>query len=240
MKRTLALAALATLAVCAPAAAAPKPPKKLIRWTYAITVKGEARYHHVVDQPAIGGRFLTQDDLTFRWTSKMPRFQILNGQVMKIGSGPVKLKAVEAKRLQSIPDPNGAPATGECSGTTATSGHAMLDDTLLAPLGGQRKNAELQLVPFSGVVAPITCVGKLSGPGEIRIEDTTLHHDSFGIDFELPPEAIGQGKIIELFDSAPKKCPGQELPFTVACNFDMHGTITLRKTGRKVLGPAVR
>src|SRR3712207_1488438 len=109
MKRTLALTLLTALAVCAPAAAA-KPPKKLIRWTYAITVKGEARYHHVIDQPAVGGRFFTEDDLTFRFTSKMPRFQIMNRQVMKIGSGPVKLKAVEAKRAQSIPDPQGAPA----------------------------------------------------------------------------------------------------------------------------------
>ena len=240
MKRTLALTLLAALAVCAPAAAAPKPPKKLVRWTYAITVKGEARYHHVIDQPAIGGRYFTQDDLTFRFTSKMPRFQIMNRQVMKIGSGPVKLKAVEAKRAQSIPDPQGAPATGECSGTTATSGVATITDQLLAPLGGPRKNAELELIPFSGVAAPMTCVGKLHGPGEIRLEDTTLHHEMFGVDFELPPEAIGNGKIIELFSSAPRKCPGHDVPYTVACNFDMHGTITLRKIGRKVFGPAVR
>jgi hypothetical protein len=93
------------------------------------------------------------------------------------------------------------------------------------------------LTPFSAIVAPFNCVGKLHGPGEIRIEDATPYGESFGIDFDLPEEAIGMGKIIQPFFYAPKKCPGQEVPFSVACNFDMKGEITLRKTGKKVLGP---
>jgi hypothetical protein len=238
MKRTLALTLLATLAACAPAAA--KPPKKLIRWTYAITVKGEARYHHVVNQPAVGGTYSTEDNLTFSWKSKMPRFQLLQGRVLKVGAGPVKFKNVEAKRFQSIPDPQGAPATGECNGTAARSGNAALVEKLLRPIDIEEGDATLELTPFSGVAAAITCVGKLNGPGEIRIEDTTRNGAIFGIDFDLPHDAIGNGKVIQLFSEAPEQCPGQEVPYTVACVFDMKGEITLRKIGKKVFGPARR
>jgi hypothetical protein len=239
MKRSLALTLLAVLVACAPAAAAAKPPKKLVRWTYAVTVKGDATYAYASAQPAVGGTFSTTDDLTFRFKAKMPKFQILAGRVLNSGIAKAKLTAVDAKRHQSMPDPLSGVATGDCAGTTATSGTATLSEGLLAPLGEQ-KDASLVLVPFSQVSAPFTCVGELNGPGSIVLADTTSKGDNFDIDFDLPDEAIGMGKVIQLFNQKAHSCPAASQEFKTKCEFRMKGTITLRRVGKKVLGKLPR
>ena len=234
MKRILALTLLATLAACAPAAA--KPPKKLVRWTYAITVEGDATYHHAAQQPAVGGVLSTIDDLRFHWKAKMPKFQILRGHVLNSGIGKVTLRAVEAKRSMSVPDPaSGGVATGDCSGTTATSGSATLEEGILAPLR-EADDMSLVLTPFAGVTAPFVCTGKLNGPGSIALLDVTGKRKTFEIPFDLPQEAIGHGKVIQLFDEPADGCPAPPDPYKTACSFRMKGTITMRRVGKKVLG----
>jgi hypothetical protein len=234
MKRMLALTLLVTCAACAPAAAA-KPPKKLVRWTYAVTVKGDAAYHHAAEQPVIGGALSTIEDLRFRWKAKLPRFQILHGQVLNSGIGKVKFAAVETKRSISMPDPLGGVATGECSGMTATSGPAALEDGLLAPLG-KGEDMSLVLTPFRTVRAPFLCTGKLNGPGSLALQDSTEKGKTFEIPFDLPLEAVGHGKVIQLFDTDAYGCPAPPDPYTTACSFHMNGTITMRRVGKKVLG----
>jgi hypothetical protein len=234
--RTLALA-LTMLAAGAPAAAA-KPPKELTRYTYTATVKGDATYHFAAEQPVIGGALATTDDLTFRFKARMPKFQILAGRVMSSGIGQAKLTRVEAKRHQSMPDPlTGGVATGDCAGTTATAGSATLyEDTRRAP----KDVTPLYLVPFRVVEAPFTCTGKLNGPGTIALLDADPKGDISAIRFELPDEAIGMGKVIELFDRKTVRCPAAAQEFMTACEFRIKGEVTLRRTGKKVLGPALR
>lgn len=239
MKRILALSLLAALAVLAPAAAA-KPPKELIRYTYSATVKGDATYHFASEQPVIGGALSTTDDLTFRFKAKMPKFQILAGRVVNSGIGQAKLSRVESKRYQSMPDPlTGGVATGDCAGTTATAGSATLyEDTpskRRAP-----KDTGLYLVPFRVVEAPFTCTGKLNGPGSIALLDADPKGDISAIRFELPDEAIGMGKVIELFDRKTPRCPSASQEFMTACELRIQGEVTLRRTGKKVLGPKLR
>ena len=239
MKRILGLSLLAVLATCAPAAAAAQKPGKLVRWTYSVVVKGDATYHFESAQPTIGGALTQVDDLTFRWKSKIPKLQLLDGRVLNQGAGKVKLSAVEAKRHLSMPIPEGGVATGDCAGTTATAGPARIVDGLLAPLG-KRKDGSLDHTPFTSVNAPFECTGRLFGPGAIALSDTTERGPAFDIVFDLPEEAIGMGKVIELFDKRSYGCPAQSRDFMTKCDFRMKGTITLRRVGKKVLGPKGR
>jgi hypothetical protein len=229
--RTLALA-LALLAAGAPAAAA-KPPKKPTQYTYAVSVKGDATYHFESAQPVIGGTLSTTDDLKFRFKAKMPKFQILAGRVVSSGIGQAKLTRVEAKRHQSMPDPlNGGLATGDCAGTTATAGSA----TLYQDNRPREKAVGLYLIPFRVVEAPFTCTGKLNGPGMIALVDQDAQGDFFPIRFPLPNEAIGMGKVIELFDRKPARCPAMTQDFMTKCELRLKGELTLRRTGKKVFG----
>jgi hypothetical protein len=234
--RTLALALL-LLAAGAPAAAA-KPPKELTRYTYTATVKGDATYHYTAAQPVLGGTLATADDLTFRFKAKMPKFQILAGRVMSSNLVQAKLSRVEATRHTSMPDPlTGGVATGDCAGSTATAGTASLQEWP-AWKPGTPKATHLYLIPFRVVEAPFTCTGKLNGPGMIGLLDQDEKgRDVAAIRFDLPDEAIGMGKVIELFDRKAALCPSQTQEFMTSCEFRLKGTVTLRRTGKKVLGP---
>jgi hypothetical protein len=176
-----------------------------------------------------------------RWTAKLPRLQLLDGRVLRMAAGKVKVRSAEAKRSISMPDPQGGVATGDCAGTTATAGTAQISDGRLAPLTPkQARDVNVDLTPFSGVNAPFECTGKLNGPGVLSLLDATSKGETFGLNFDLPDEAVGKGKVIQLFDEPANGCPAPEDPYTTACTARIEGTITLRRTGRKLLGPRIR
>jgi hypothetical protein len=46
--------------------------------------------------------------------------------------------------------------------------------------------------------------------------------------------------VIELFDRKTARCPSASQEFMTACEFRVKGEVTLRRTGKKVLGPKLR
>jgi hypothetical protein len=125
--------------------------------------------------------------------------------------------------------------TAQCTASSAAaSGRSTLMPDLLTPLDG----SEALVIRATDDIAPAwECTGELTlGPGGFDTSSILGDPGDGPMDaqFTLPPEAIGQGKVIQLVSGAPdtadQRCPGWD-ERTVECTGGWEGQLTFTRVG---------
>lgn len=243
LRRPAAVAALTTTLAalaCAPAAHA----VAITETEYAVTAEVKLTYGHTsvrTEPDGTGSERVTDAVLTMRTTIDDVLFRdgkLQNpdqwglGDATTTGSGKRVDKVLDSQnRLQT--------RTYTCTPEAeSVLGRAILSDNpdMLEPLGpGERLTMRLA----EGLGLEMPCPGT-DPVGLMMSGAEPFGQGPLDTDFDLPAEAIGMGKIIQIVHSTPAqeaadRCPGRD-DDTVRCTFSWEGTITFDRTGQTTSG----
>lgn len=209
---------------------------------YEVTVEGEAAYARTdtyAVQPA--GSQVDSAKARFKWKSRWPSVTFFDKKIHYTSEPSTQVSDIAAAMQTMLSTPAGT-GTGACSGTTLAepaSGAWLGAGVIPTPdpsvesldlrvLGGAR----FHLPSCSGLYAP--------GPGSLGVSsDNEIPFGAFDQAFDLPHEAIGMGKIIQLLDAnvGGEGCPGHH-EHTTSCALTWKATVTFVRTGQWQTAPA--
>lgn len=244
LRRPAAVAALTATAVAALACAPAAHAVAITETTYAVTAEVKLTYGHTsvrTEPDGTGSERVTDavltmkttiDDVLFRDGKLQNPDQWGLGDATTTGSGKRVDRFLDAQnRLQT--------RTYTCTPEAeSVLGRAILSDNPdgLEPLGrGERLTMRLA----EGLRLEMPCPGT-DPVGLMMSGAEPFGQGPLDTDFDLPAEAIGMGKIIQLVHSTPAQeaaatCPGRD-DDTVRCTFSWEGTITFDRTGQETSG----
>jgi hypothetical protein len=233
-------AALACLAFVAPSAVA------FSMTDYRVTIEGSATYQRTDIGPGALGNWVQNQKAEFSWKSEFPTVTFIDKTVATAGGATINASVKSASMDVSIPTPEG-PLTGACSGTTwqlpPTPG--VISGDVQKPEGAEYEGIWLRVLS-GGDIRLDSCSGALGGgPYGMSVDggapDRLAPYVEF---FQMPHEAIGMGKIIQLLNKTVTgvPCPGY-YGMTDSCNLTWKATVTFVRTSHigldePVIGPA--
>jgi hypothetical protein len=229
----LLLAALALCAAWAPSAGA------MTQTDYAVTIEGSASYvRHDADPGPLGD--WTQDaSAEWSWKATIPSVTFFDNRFSStsVGSGTGTVK--NASYTLTIPTPEG-PKVGSCTGKSwETPPQApVMTGTTEKPEGATSEGIYIRVMDGAGVRLD-TCSGTLKGSTQglflgSSVVGRTNAYETF---FEMPHEAVGMGKIIQLIDRTVTgtSCPGYT-DSTDSCTLKWKATVTFVRTFHAEVG----
>jgi hypothetical protein len=234
-RRILLAAAVGLVAAAAPATASAAD---ITVHTYDVLVEGEASYVMHSETPGGATGTSTQDHAAeFSWATEMSQVEFYDDKITAGASGKVtSLHVTKASRRGHLA--NNPPQTYECTGTSANAeaSHGSIRPMGASPDGGSRLGIKVITAVRLGTPS---CTGINLVDSSLRLSqrpDVATH--PFETWFDLPPDAIGQGKIIQLLErkiTGAAECPNGEGPADRQCSLIWKATATLTKTGTEVL-----
>ena len=229
MKMRLApLLALAALAVAVPSASA------LTMTDYKVTIEGSASYSRTDVGPGAFGNWVQSEKTEFSWKTEMPSVTFIDNVVATAAGSKVTGTVKSGSMDISIPTPEG-PVTGSCTGRSWAEmpGPGIITSEKHKPAGAANEGIFLSVLA-GGSIKLDQCSGALgTGPVSIGVGGTggALQSNPWEQFFEMPHEAIGMGKIIQLLtkENSGVKCPGY-YDMTEHCSLSWKATVTFVRT----------
>ena len=233
--------ALACLASLAPSASA------LTQTVYRVTVEGTASLQRTDIGPGAFGDWVQNQKAEFSWTSEFPTVTFIDNTVATAASPKITAPIKSASMDVSIPTPEG-PLTGACSGSTWASqpSSGVITGQVEKPEDAQAEGIWIRVFN-GGTIKMDSCSGALApGPFTMPVDGEAApgRVAPFMDFFEMPYEAIGMGKIIQLLEREVTgvNCPGW-YDKTDSCTLKWKATVTFVRTfqlevGEPEIGPA--
>lgn len=232
----LPLVTLAAAAVPSGSALADQTPgEAMMSYTYAVTVEGTADYSRHFEQAAGGGTATEDAEAHLAWTTQIPVFQFF-GTMPTSGSGNVQDGATVGVDFRaSVPEAEYTD-TGACASGTLDGGASTVKLSDWTKAKGYLVQAN---VLTAGKIKLGSCSGMLKNyDGSISLSQNLAENGAapWTQTFDMPPEAVGQGKIIQLLDRTVTgvDCPGHR-PGVTSCTLNWHAKLTFVKTAEDVL-----
>ncbi len=207
---------------------------------YRVTIDGEATYARTDVTPAPNGQYEERETARFKWKTDFPSVTFVDKQLGATSVPSTSATTIDAERYVSFPTPQG-PLTGACSGRLLA-GPPGGGGLAASPFPTPDRNVEtldVRVLAGIGFILP-TCFGAIGGPESFAIEgsELTLPSGPFDHSFDMPHEAIGMGKIIQLLDArvTDDHCPGR-VAVTASCALDWKATVTFVRTAQREVGP---
>jgi hypothetical protein len=197
---------------------------------YDVTIEGEATFARNQSYPVPYGFTEEKSKAAFKFKSHYPSVTFID-KTVGISSHPtVAVTDIDASLFTSVPTPEGL-LTGGCTGKLLTGppspgwfgqGVIPTPDPNVEALG-------VRMLGGIGFLLP-SCTGILNGAAQsIRIGTgaETIPLGPWDQEFDMPHEAIGMGKIIQLLDAnvTDEHCPGTD-EFTASCALTWKATVT--------------
>jgi hypothetical protein len=208
---------------------------------YKVTVEGEATYARTDAYPAPFGQWEQRSKAAFKWKTQFPSVTFFGKQVSVSSVSSTSVSDIEAQMHVSIPTPEG-PVTGACSGglLTAPAGGGWFGDGVIPTPDPNMESLDIRVLGNVGLLLP-NCTGAAgSGPYSFGLDgsDEPIPSGPFDHNFDMPHEAIGMGKIIQLLEAhvTGDHCPGYA-EHTASCVLDWKATVTFDRIAQRELGP---
>jgi hypothetical protein len=205
-----------------------------------VTIEGEASYARLDVWPAPPlGQWEQRSDATFKWKTRVPSVTFIGKEVGATSDALTLLTDVDAKLHATIPTPDG-PQTGLCTGDSGAASPGWLGAGVIPTPDPDVESLDVRVLGGAWFHLP-TCSGAFSpGPQGFGIEGTgaEIPFGPFDEPFEMPHEAIGMGKIIQLLESSATgtRCPGYG-DGTASCALNWKATVTFVHTAQRELEP---
>ena len=229
----LSLLTLVALVCLAPSAGA------ITMSDYAVTIQGTGTYSRSDVAPGAGGNWTTGAAAQFGWKATIPTVTFIDNHVSTAAGSSVSGTVTSASMTQSIPTPEG-PITGSCTGSSWAQlpTAPVISGTTEKPEDATSDGIYLRVMDGGGILLS-SCTGKLgSGPWGLSLgSPATGHNHPFEQFFEMPHEAIGMGKIIQLLQRTVtgNNCPGYG-EYTETCSLTWKATVTFTRTFTAEIG----
>jgi hypothetical protein len=203
--------------------------------TYDVTIEGEATYARtdVWPSPPLG-QWEQRASATFKWKTRVPSVTFIDKHVGATSNASTTVTQADAKLHVTIPTAEG-PKTGLCTGTTGDASPGWLGAGLIPTPDPNVESLDVRVLGGVSFHLP-SCSGTFgAGPQSFGIggSDKQIPHGPFDEPFEMPHEAIGMGKIIQLLESSAtgSKCPGYA-DGTASCVLSWRATVTFVRTAQ--------
>jgi hypothetical protein len=195
---------------------------------YAVTVEGEATYARADAYPAPYGQYEQRAKAAFKWATRFPSVTFIDKHVGISSTASSTASAVDAETYTSVPTPKG-PLTRTCTGSLLAGPPAagwFGAGVIPTP---NSESLDIRVLGGIGFILP-ACTGTLGGgPDAFTIGSggQEIPFGPFDKGFDMPHEAIGMGKIIQLLEShvTGNRCPGHG-DNTASCALDWKATVT--------------
>jgi hypothetical protein len=209
---------------------------------YDVTVEGQATYARSDAYPAPYGQWEQRDKAAFKWKTHFSSVTFIGKQVGVTSALPESsVSDVDAETFVSIPTPEG-PKTGACTGTTvaAPPGPGWFGAEVIPTPDPTIERLNVRVLGGISFHLP-SCTGTVgTAPSSFGIGsgDPEVLSGPFDQAFDMPHEAIGMGKIIQLLDAnvSGARCPGHG-DHTASCVLNWKATVTFVRTAQRELGP---
>ncbi|HEX8120037.1 MAG TPA: hypothetical protein VF549_02120 [Solirubrobacteraceae bacterium] len=206
---------------------------------YKVVVEGSGTYVRHDAAPGPFGDWTQADKAQFTWRSEFPTVEFIDNHVTTASSPKVTAAVQSASTTLTIPTPEG-PKVGSCTGTSWSElpTPAIIQGSTEHPEGATSEGIFLKVME-GGTILLNSCSGTLKGGtaavGLAGAGTGRAHpYDQF---FEMPHEAIGMGKIIQLLskDVTGTSCPGYG-EYTDSCSLKWKATVTFTRTFTSSVG----
>ena len=213
---------------------------------YAVTVEGTGSYQRTDVGPGAYGDWVQSQQAEFSWKSEIPTVLFIDKQASMAGGSKITASVKSASMDVSIPTPEG-PVTGACTGSTwqTPPSPGLIQGQMEQPAGRESEGLWIRVLQ-GGDIKLNSCSGALgAGPYGMGIDGGDPSRLPPFMDFfEMPYEAIGMGKIIQLLDKTVTgvACPGY-YDMTDSCTLRWNAKVTFVRTshievGEPEVGPA--
>jgi hypothetical protein len=198
---------------------------------YDVTIEGEATYARNQAYPVPYGFTEEHQKAAFKWKTHFPSVTFIDKHVGVSGIPTTTVTDIDASLYVSIPTPEG-PKTGGCTGSALSAppspgwfgaGVMPTPDPNVEALG-------VRVIGGVGFLLP-NCTGIAAGGGaqsfSIGSGAESIPLGPWDHEFDMPHEAIGMGKIIQLLDAnvTGRDCPGTD-EYTASCALTWKATVT--------------
>jgi hypothetical protein len=231
--RALGLAAVLAILGAAPAQA-------VTRTDYDVTIEGAASYSRADSWPTDFGAWEWGEHATFKWRTKLAA-AFLGNQVVVTSNPSTSVTQADASLSHTVPTAEG-PRTGACTGNSAGAvGNGWLAPSVISDPTAAIEIVDIRVLGSVELRLP-SCTGLLAGQQNAGIAVTnggaSFPTGPFDTTFDMPHEAIGMGKIIQLLDDVTTgtRCPGYR-DGTVSCTLSWKATVTFVRTAQQDIGP---
>lgn len=211
----------------------PSPAQALTLSEYAVTIEGSGDYYRHDAQGA--GTFERQAKLT--WRTTIPSVTFVGKELGDTSPARISTGVAEARDDLVLPTPTGTFA-GFCKGGRTAVRAGQLGRALV-PAGDGREGLDIRVL--GGVEIELRDCGgdKVVSPTTLVLGNghQQLGSGAFDVSVEMPHEAIGMGKVIELVGGGAtgRQCP-QWTNATVTCTLRWKATVTLDRIRQQELG----
>jgi hypothetical protein len=207
---------------------------------YAVTVEGEATYARTDVTPAPNGQYEERETARFKWKTHVPSVTFIDKQLGATSMPSTRATTIDAERYVSFPTPQG-PLTGACSGSLLAGppGGGGLGESAIPTPDPNAERLDVRVLAGIGFILA-NCFGAIGGPESFTIDgsERPMPSGPFDHSFDMPHEAIGMGKIIQLLDAnvTGSRCPGHG-DGTVSCALTWKATVTFVRTAQHTPPP---
>ncbi|HEX2160207.1 MAG TPA: hypothetical protein VHF88_00100 [Thermoleophilaceae bacterium] len=215
-------------------AAGPAAAQALTVSEYEVTIEGEATYARSDAFPGPFGPWEQREQAEFAWRTRFPSVRFLDKQVGIASQSETTVSNVNAELYTSVPTPEG-PITGACTGTTLADppGSGWLGASVIPTPDPNVEALDVRVLGGVSFHLP-NCSGSFGGgPAQsLRIgSEAEIPWGPFDQAFDLPHEAVGMGKIIQLLNATVtgERCPGHGFE-TASCALAWKATVTFVRT----------
>jgi hypothetical protein len=207
---------------------------------YKVTVEGQATYARADAYPAPFGQYEQRAKAAFKWKTSFPSVTFIGKRPSVTSVSSTTVPEIDAETFVSIPSAEG-PKTGGCTGALLSGPPAAgwFGDGLIPTPDPNMESLDMRVLGSVSFLLPI-CGGVMgSGPDSFTIGDGGKPIPLGGFDqtFDMPHEAIGMGRIIQLLDLrvTGENCPGYG-DHTASCVLEWNATVTFDRTAQHELG----
>ena len=216
------------------------PAQAVTRTDYAVMIEGTVAYSRADSWPSPYGAYTWDEQAAFKWRTQFNSTFIGNSVAMT-SSPSTEVTQVDAELANTIPTVDG-PRTGACTGSShrEPTGSGRLAPSLITDPTAAKEILDIRVLDSVLLDLP-NCTGLLAGNrGGIAVTngDALFPNGPFDTPFDMPHEAIGMGKIIQLLDDTVtgSRCPGYR-DGTVSCSLAWSAKVTFVRTGQQEIGP---
>jgi len=198
---------------------------------YDVTIEGEATYDLKESYPVPYGFTEEHKKAAFTWKTHFPSVTFIDKTVGISSQPTTTVTDIDASTYVSIPTPQG-PVTGGCTGSLLTGppGPGWFGAGVIPTPEPNVEALGIRVLGGIGFLLP-ACTGSAAGGGgqsfTIGTGGETIPTGPWDQEFDMPHEAIGMGKIIQLLDAnvTDAGCPGTD-EFTASCALSWKATVT--------------
>ena len=206
---------------------------------YAVTVEGEATYARADAYPAPYGQYEQRARAAFKWETRFPSVTFIDKHVGISSVASSTASVIDTETYTSVPTPKG-PLTRTCTGSLLDAppapgwfGAGVIPNPISESL-------DIRVLGGIGFLLP-ACTGTLpGGPDTFAISSGAqeIPFGPFDDAFDMPHEAIGMGKIIQLVQAnvTGSRCPGYG-DNTASCALNWKATVTFVRIAQHGGGP---